>query len=114
MEKVIKNNNINSGTGYCKMPDGTLMCWGMISFLGANTSQWGELYLCNINPSISFPIKFISNPSVTMTEAGMYSCFVVTANSDKNGIGDMQLARASQFNTTATYYISWQAIGRWK
>ena len=48
IEKVMND----SGSGYCKMPDGTLTCWGTISvpYPTAITNATGKFLLTSIFP----------------------------------------------------------------
>ena len=52
----------DSNTGYCKMPDGTLICWGEFT---TNRSQYsvtanGAMYAATATVNISFAKEFIS------------------------------------------------------
>lgn len=89
MEKVTNN----SGTGYCKMPDGTLIQYGT-----ATTDSNGSY-------TVSLPMEFKDNPAVSFMSDGWnpVSCSVA-------GLGKGSFTIRSSASKIV-YYI---AIGRWK
>lgn len=106
-----------SGAGYCKMPDGMLICWGKITTGTYNaTTAWGAFYETpSISVSVTFPISFIEAPDV------FYKCRCIGAqcfledgtNISSAGIGgNINLWRPTAHEVNA--YISWLAVGRWK
>ena len=96
-------NAINeSGSGYCKMPDGTLLQWGSKA-IAANST----------NVSITFDIPFASANAYSFTAIPRYqnsSNVVLT-------IASQTASSISVYRATSTSYeqsVVWQAIGRWK
>lgn len=91
-----------SGTGYCKLADGTLI-------------QWGENIIAATNSKvhITFPISFI-NAAYAMCALPLFnstravSC--VVAGQVATG---MDIYRSSN-DLSSTQQIYWLAIGRWK
>lgn len=109
----ITGGGVDGGAGYCKMPDGTLICYGNSTDYPYNVASWGQLFMANF-PDISFSVAFVSPPSVTLTvNDGSYSCMVMTAKPTTTKIEYIQLARGTAFAGGKTT-IGWQAIGRWK
>lgn len=95
--------------GYCKMPDGTLICWGN----GYLDSIPADSFTTEV--SAIFPIHFITEPSVTATvlkwddprrfvvgikSLSIYSVQIRVGNNNSSQITEVELL--------------WQAIGRWK
>lgn len=50
---AIANLGFDSGSNYCKMPDGTLICWDWTNTLSSGAT------------AVTFPLKFIALPTVT-------------------------------------------------
>lgn len=101
------NGGLNdSGAGYCKMPDGTLICWGSVS--GAASGN-----------TINFPVSFKGQPIISVIpyyNAGttircIFSVAEVTAASAHVYAWDTSTDAAS---TSETLFFDWLAIGRWK
>lgn len=102
----------DSGDGYCKMPDGTLICWGTASASGA-TAPWGSLYSVDATVDIQFPVAFNAPPFVS------FSCYANNSFVMVNTLYDnTHITRVSWIRQTeqANAYVSlhWVAIGRWK
>ena len=103
---TITNFATDSGTNYCKMSDGTLICHGT----AANVSSGAR---------INFPVSFMGYPDVIITPAYntgttircIFSVSEVGAQSAKVYAWDTT-TNAISASTTLTFY--WQAIGRWK
>lgn len=104
MQKVTNDSSSN----YCKMPDGTLMQWGTV----------GGYYSGDRELEVTFPIQYISNPTVTLTNAPGSS----TENYRKviNSISyvNKDKFKIYQTNVDSTYNnvhnVVWNAVGRWK
>ena len=109
----INDRRNQTGAKYCKMPDGTLICWGSYSSSSRSTSASGNLYTTQFNPSISFPVAFVSTPAVTITP-GPYDAYSIVLVSIYNttGITSITLGRPNSGNLWP--YFSWIAVGRWK
>lgn len=110
IQKVIPD----SGTNYCKMPDGTLIQWGYSnpSYANANIAL----------SSVTFPIAFTAQPVVSLTVGDAQNTAQELAANVK--IGSITASKfdisyqdpASQFRSDGSYIkpIYWLAIGRWK
>lgn len=118
-KKVPGNAIVNtSGSGYCKMPDGTLLCWGAISVSQTNVdTAWGSFYESSeINISgQTFPVPFVSVPSLILRLRVSPVSFLedkITAST--TGLsGSFHMARPTiGYNCAGSIY--WLAIGRWK
>ena len=99
---TIKNFANDSGTNYCKMPDGTLIQWGDAT-----------IQLETDKITVNFPLAFVN----TSYAIGAIGTYVSTK--------DMSFVYAAQTATTIDIYRSgsdlsysmpfkWFAIGRWK
>lgn len=99
------NNPPNeSGAGYCKMPDGTLLCWGSAPITrnaGVNTVQ------------VTFPKTFAANPNVFLSyptgRPELWPCSAYGANPTS---ATLTLYTESGASGDATIY--YMAVGRWK
>jgi phage-related protein len=96
--EIIGTNSFSSGSDYCKMPDGTLICYGSFTSSG----EWSH--------SITFAQAFTSVPVLLGTIAVNSATNVwFTAMSANTTSGTFT------FITTAeTKTVTWLAIGRWK
>lgn len=112
MESIIQQQTNNSGSGYCKMPDGTLINYGAtLMTADANSrNSTSAIY------PISFPID-TNLPSGVATING-----VVTPPGDIRtvdisidvGRNQVTIYLSNTNSTSVTLYISWMVIGRWK
>lgn len=112
---TIKKVMNDSGNGYCKMQDGTLICWGEFT---TNRSQYsvtvnGAMYAATADVNISFPKEFVSIPSLSMLSADN-SCPVMYCVTTVSKIATMQVQR--HVNNGPPDGATWRyiAIGRWK
>ena len=105
----------DSGAGYCKMPDGTMLCWGAIALTGkAGTSRGnGGLYTAEFSGTLAtFAKPFISKPSVTMTgDADAYNIISCTTWTT-TAITYLEIGRPTSGNVVP--HLTYIAIGRWK
>lgn len=92
-----------SGEGFAKFPDGTLIQWGRADILENEQSV-----------RVSFPVPFISSPSFSVTASWVFENTVyVTIGSLGTGGVDIYI-KGVTFGITKTRSCKWQAIGRWK
>lgn len=114
---AITNLGFDSGTGHCKMPDGTLIQWGAVSFPSGVTSGYvSPISLFRF--SITFPISFIDT-NYCVWGSGRYSSGMGTPIGFSDGtaaIANMFWwdAAARTFSDSLPLIIRWCAIGRWK
>ena len=109
MEKVIKNNNIDNGSNYCKFPDGTLICWGY-SYLD---SIPGDSFMTEV--SAVFPIQFITAPTVTATVHKWDDPRRLAVGIKNLSIYSVQIRVGNSYTSELKEVgVLWQAIGRWK
>jgi hypothetical protein len=95
IEKVTNN----SGTNYCKMPDGTMICWGYETLTGS-----GPFY------TFTFGHTFVGAPNVQITTETSNVIFRVPS---------VSADRATAMVVSGTVpsegsVIKWLTIGRWK
>ncbi len=117
---TIKQKSNNSGSGYCKMPDGTLICWVSYQITSSIsiTSQWGGVY--STSNSIFFPnwpVQFIDIPMVAYGAQTDPYCWVHDAGSPsdsaKTAPVQIRLARGTSGTITGGYLYA-IGFGRWK
>lgn len=111
------DNNV-SGTGYCKMPDGTLMVFGQSKIYPRSNSGTaaGALYQYICDTNITFSPSFNSTPYVSISKLSGNSGFIAWVSYNAAAITEVDLfSTASSLPTpTAGFIILWFAIGRWK
>ena len=97
---------LSSGTNHVKLPDGTLIQWGMESFLVQGNTTADSLYF-------DFPIEFYSAPAVfpivQTQNPNYFSVASRPADVDK-----AQIAIHNGVSNAQTIYVRYIAIGRWK
>ena len=102
-----KITGTSSGTGYCKMPDGTLICYGAVS---ASTVNSGGKFGYYGTANITFPVAFNSAPMITVNVKKGAAFWNATA--DSISATGAEISIAGDAIVTAT--VEWLAIGRWK
>lgn len=105
----------DSDNGYCKMPDGTLICWGEFT---TNRSQYsvtanGAMYAATTDVNISFAKEFFSTPSLSML-CKDNSCPIMYCSATASKIVIMQVQRHVNSGPPDGATWSYIAIGRWK
>ena len=111
---IIEKLSNDSANGYCKFPDGTLMCWGTFSGeSGVATTQEGSLYIAVLSLSITFPVAFSAKPVVMFSPSGNpYNIPTSSVEYSTTGITKLCLSRPNSGNIYPEF--SWFAVGRWK
>ena len=101
-----------SGSGYCKMPDGTLLCWGEINVPISTYSQFGAMYSHAFSLNAYFAQLFIDVPYVSFTCNSASAGTIVNTLYDNEKITQIEVMRqnATGYYTTFRYL----AVGRWK
>lgn len=107
----------NSGTNYCKMPDGTLIQWGTDQVV-TETSPGSYPALGNNMyrgvKTISYTIPFISKPAVIVDgDNRLYGAFGSNA-SDSLTTNTQFIVEGGHNAPNVTIEIYWIAVGRWK
>ena len=114
---TIQRENALSGSNYCKMPDGTLLCWGEIGISGvAVTTAWGSVYESGRqNVSVSFPMTFKNAPTLlTRLRTSPVTFLEDNLSASTTGIGGAFWLMRPQSITDVSGSIHWLAVGRWK
>lgn len=108
MESTIQQQTNNSGDGYCKMSDGTLIQWGRFEVeIPANNYveknlQYPIQFYASYIPQTFALVRVWNNPS-------MYS--IIQRSGDHN---DTTFRIGTEATTLQTINVNWFAIGRWK
>lgn len=99
----------DSGAGYCKMPDGTLIQWGSTSIernVGINESS-----------AITFPIPYLSTTTPLIFTTFNTRAYAPYLSSNPSEVFYNQF-KIVLVNSNATAYsdgtVNWLAVGRWK
>jgi len=112
IQKVISD----SGTGYIKYSDGTMIQYGQHTFTGINiTASWGAVYeTANTQQFGNWPIAFTETPIITATTVSGQAVFLEgLQGTSKTNIGYAYLWSPSRKENITTI-ISYIAIGKWK
>ena len=114
---VIQKTNVDGGTGYTKLPDGTLIQWGKYSVHSGSFAAVSGTGIYYLNISFNFPIPFVGNPIVTGTSR--YSTGFALPVGFNNASATTAVGYAYDFSprtptTQVPLIIEWQAVGKWK
>lgn len=113
----IKKVSNDSASGYCKMPDGTLICWGTLTATTSGdwspwgNSSWVQRDVANWN-NANFAYPFISVPSIIAvcgSDVWFVTALVKATNSK---VSEIVCARPTSYTGTLT--AQYVATGRWK
>ena len=105
---IIKQVTNNSDTGYCKMPDGTLIQWGSVNI--TTTTEKGPFGYTG-QMQITYPIAFNSTP-VTV---GAIHDIAEYWNASVYNYNNLKATLSIAGNVSnVTKKVDWLAIGRWK
>ena len=112
IEKVISD----SGTGYIKYSDGTMIQYGRNIFTGLNiTTSWGSVYeTANVQQFGNWPIAFTEPPIITAVTASGQPVFLegLQGTSETNIGYSYFWCPVRKENITSI--IDYIAIGKWK
>ena len=105
--KILQINN-NSGTGYCKMPDGTLIQWGIVTAaLPASGEDTETIGLAN---------SYITTPIISLLQsvidADWCKDYVISASNVSTTGFSIRIKNKT--TTAGTYTFNWITIGCWK
>ena len=104
-----------SAAGYCKMPDGTLICWGSFQVLNSefsSPSAYGAMYYCTATLSVPFGVSFIAPPAISVLS--VYNVLdVLLAQRDENGLTNLYVMRHVNSKPPDSEF-TFTAMGRWK
>lgn len=100
-----------SGNGYCKLADGTLICWGSITIPASEsvgTQKVQTQFPIRFNATPKATVSFADNPNTTFN----YFDFIMV---DYQQISASTMAIAvNRKRIEYSWYASYLAIGRWK
>ena len=106
------NDAFESGTGYIKYPDGTMICYGEYSFSAQTLSDYYNF--CKITPSINvtFTKQFKETPTINISSKmfQMFSTFVDGVNNSSFKFRGCYPSNYSSLGGVIDYI----AIGKWK
>lgn len=116
---AIANLGFDSGTSYCKLPDGTLMEWGTTTVTSGGTSGYvSPISLFRVY--LQFPIPFVST-DYNIFGSGVYSTGGATPIGQVRGSETTTTcqihwwdAAPRTFSESVPLVIKWCAIGKWK
>ena len=98
-----------SGSGYQKCADGTLIQWGVTAKITMTSHQIS-------NTTIDFPIAFNAAPRVFATAEGAFTPYTEISGPTVNTITTSSFICRfyNNYSSSINPNINWVAIGRWK
>ena len=105
---IIQSSN-NSTSEYCKMPDGTLICFGQITFTAVSNTGIQTV-------STDFPHAFINTPVITLTmhDSEQAYDFIEYPICSTNTTASKLYVSTKRLQTKYNWKCNYIAIGRWK
>lgn len=118
LQTEVGNMQTDSGVGYCKMADGTLILRGTTNFTSGSMSAYGSVYIATVTITLPSTPKFI-NGDYTITGSSKWStgaefAFGQGATSATQASVRVWDVAARTFTSSAPLVVKWQAIGRWQ
>lgn len=98
------------GTGYCRLTDGTLICYGRVLFPSTAAES-------NSTKLVTFPYAFYSRPYVTISaeREAAPTPYVFPVSVYKVTASEVTFAFSNRYNgAVSNMYADWIAVGRWK
>lgn len=109
--KVNPNLLYDSGTGYIKFEDGTMICYGEESGSGTRYDYWSNFD--RISPTgFEFPKAFLSAPQIVLSPQQQASISGYAENISVSGF-DATIFKPKGTNNN-NYKFRYIAIGKWK
>lgn len=118
VHQVLELSDFDSASGHCKMPDGTLIQWGVTSFPSGATSGYVSP-ISFFRFTVTFPIPFVDT-NYCVWGSGRYSSGMATpigfVGAASTTVADFFWwdAAARTFSSTYPLIVKWTAIGRWR
>ena len=118
---IIEKVTNESGSGYCKMPDGTLICYGdvRVNIASGSWIDWkndGSIFRCESQPTNGSEVfaKQFSSSDVYICLAPFTDENVMVVNVSVNSAAISKISFARPLTRTGDFYFHYIAIGRWK
>jgi len=109
---IYETGSDNNGS-YVKYSDGTMMCFGNITFHVSSWNAWGSIYYYDAVINHDFPSSFYTAPQVNVNNIGGVGAMVYRVSSNATKISQISVSRPNDYqNIDLT--LSYIAIGRWK
>ena len=105
----------NGGTGYCKLPNGTLIQWGTTFTPSLSTAQIQSSGIYYAATAITFPIEFY-NSEYSISGMARYSTGYSVPIGAYENTRSTATVHLYDFvsRSNVSYRIEWHAIGIWK
>lgn len=107
---------VESGDGYCKLPGGTLLCWGRtdtIELSGLTPRRGNGYTYYEAAQNISFPVAFVAKPYLLISKSVGSIAAIVWYSWTAEKITEIDFATIGEATSTKVS-ADWVAIGRWK
>ena len=112
-DKLTNLQNIaESGDGYIKYSDGTMICYGSSSGTSTTSHFYQYLYRLAENLIINFPATFSEIPVVTLTPDYTNGIFACPTN--EITVSQIKFTPIKATNSGNSYTVHYIAIGKWK
>lgn len=103
---TIKQVTNNSGSGYCKMPDGTLICYGDEATGSISSNSIMDV-------PVTFPLEFLAVPVVTVSYVS-HSPAVLSISYEARTKTGFTIRVGNSYSSPISTRVTWIAVGRWK
>lgn len=119
IESVANDSGSNTNGYYCKMSDGTAICWGRITLnLSGTMTQINSTGIYQSTPFyVTLPIN-LGNSNYVVTGASRYSTGHHIPIGASASTGTQFIARVYDFYARSlndgNLVVNWQVVGRWK
>lgn len=106
---------IESGTGYVKFSDGTLICYGTCNTTINIDMSSGNIYYGYFSNPVSFPVAFTETPICNFCNYNANNKAIIVGSfiANNKGVSNLSLISAI-IRTHENVTINYIAIGRWK
>lgn len=109
----IAESGSNENGSYIKYEDGTMICYGKVTF-EATTTTWGSFHIFDYKTPVPFPMPFIDNDVVVTVQCvnSQFAFFTGALGVEKDAIKQITVGRGNSASGEVT--VAYTAIGRWK
>lgn len=111
-KSTIANSIVESGTNYVKYSDGTLICYENNNNPATENADYWSWCRRIDHWNVTFPVQFISPPSITASGTYQAIISVVTSNLSETGVTITLLTNST--SSSSNCRRNYIAIGKWK
>lgn len=110
--EIVSND---SGSGYCKFADGTLVCWVFYAYKNqALTTAWGSMYYSQQLVLPDWPVAFYGTPYVLTSLQGGGEALLGRVTNVTTAKAGALYAYSPVSQSSVTLGVNAVGIGRWR